>query len=118
MTSFVILAVEVWISWVMICEFRGSSAPSPFPGCKTSSYVWSVVLIGLGIFHVIDVSWILELKSPRHFSVALSCFISFGNSSAVIFIKHDILQVHEKVHLLFWVSFVSHAKLSVLESDP
>jgi hypothetical protein len=28
-TSFMILAVEVWISWVVICEFRGCSFPSP-----------------------------------------------------------------------------------------
>jgi hypothetical protein len=94
MTSSVILAVEVWISWVMVCEFRGSSSPSPSPspspGCKGSSCAWSIVLIGLGIFHVIDVSWILELRSPRHFSIALSCFISFGNPSAVIFIRHDV----------------------------
>jgi hypothetical protein len=88
MTSSVILAVEVWISWVMVCEFRGSSSPSP--GSKGSSSAWSVVLIGLGIFHVIDVSWILELRSPHHFSIALSYFISFGNPSAVIFIRHDV----------------------------
>jgi hypothetical protein len=90
MTASVILAVEVWISWVMVYDFRGSSALSPSPGCKTSSCVWSVVLFGLGIFHAIDVSWILELRSPSHFSITLSCFILFGNSSAVIFIRHDV----------------------------
>jgi hypothetical protein len=92
MTSSVILAVEVWISWVMVCELWGSSSPSPSPSlwCKSSSCAWSIVLIGLGIFHVIDISWILELRYPRHFSVALSCFILFSDSSAVIFVKHDV----------------------------
>jgi hypothetical protein len=89
MTSSVILAVKVWISWVVVCEFQGSSSPSP--GCKSSSCAWSVVLIGLRIFHVVDVSRIPELRSPRHFSVVLSCFISFSDSSAVIVIGHDIL---------------------------
>jgi hypothetical protein len=88
MTSSVIFAIEVWISWVMVCEFRGSSSPSP--ECKFSSCAWSVILIGLGIFHIIDVSWILEQRSPRYFSVALSFFISFGNPSVVIFIRHDV----------------------------
>jgi hypothetical protein len=32
----------------------------------------------------------LELRCPRHSSVALSCFISFGNPSPVIFIRHDV----------------------------
>jgi hypothetical protein len=32
----------------------------------------------------------LELRSPHHFSVALFFFISFDNSSAVIFIRHDV----------------------------
>jgi hypothetical protein len=79
MTSSVILAVEVWISWVMVSEFQGSSSPSlspspsPSPGCKASSCALSVVLSGLWIFHVIDVLLILELRSPRHLSVALSC---------------------------------------------
>jgi hypothetical protein len=97
MTSSVILAVEVWISWVMVCEFLGS--PSPSLGCKASSCAWAIVLIGLGIFHVIDISWILELGSPRHFSVALSCFISFGNSSTVIFVRHDVLFKFVKVFI-------------------
>jgi hypothetical protein len=91
MTSSVILAVKVWISWVMVCEFRESSSPSPSPRCKSSSCAWSIVLIGLRIFHVIDVSWILELRSPCHFSVTLSCFISFSDSSSVIVVRHDVL---------------------------
>jgi hypothetical protein len=90
MTSSVILAVEVWISWVMVREFRGSSSPFPSPGRETPSCAWFVVLIRLGIFHVIDVSWILELRSPRHFPVTLSCFVSFGNPSVMIFIRHDV----------------------------
>jgi hypothetical protein len=90
MTSSVILAVEVGISWVMVCEFRGSSSPSSSPACKTSSCAWSVVLIGVRVFHVIYVSWILELRCPRHSSIALSCSISFSNPSTVIFIRHDV----------------------------
>jgi hypothetical protein len=38
------------------------------------------------IFHIVDVSWILGLRSLSHFSVALSCFISLGHSSAMIII--------------------------------
>jgi hypothetical protein len=75
MSSSVILTVEVWISWVVVCEFQGSSSPSPSPRCKSSSCAWSVVLIGLRIFHIVDVSQILGLRSPRHFSIALSCFV-------------------------------------------
>jgi hypothetical protein len=90
MTSSVILVVKVWISWVMVCELRGSSSSSPSSGCKVSSCAWSFVLIGLGIFHVIDVSWVLELRYPDHFSVALSCFISFSNSSPMIIVGHDV----------------------------
>jgi hypothetical protein len=33
----------------------------------------------------------LELRCPRHPSIALSCFISFHNPSTVIFIRHDVL---------------------------
>jgi hypothetical protein len=95
MTTSVILVVKVWIPWVVVCEFRGSSSPSPSPspspGCKSSSCAWSIVLIGLRIFHVIDVSWILELRSPHHLSVALSCFIPFSDSSSVIVVRHDVL---------------------------
>jgi hypothetical protein len=31
------------------------------------------------------------LRSPSHFSIALSCFVSFGYSSAMIIIRQDIL---------------------------
>jgi hypothetical protein len=72
--------------WVSRC-----SSPFPAPGCESSSCVWSVVLNGLRIFHIVDVSRVLELRFPRHFSVSLSCFISFSNSSAVIIIGHDVL---------------------------
>jgi hypothetical protein len=44
----------------------------------------------LGIFHVVDVSWILELWSLGCFSVALPRFISFGDSFAMIVIKQNI----------------------------
>jgi hypothetical protein len=91
MSSSVILVVEVWISWIVVCEFQGSSSLSPSPGCKSSSCAWSVVLIGLRIFHIVDVSWILGLRSPRHFSIALSCFVSLSYSSAMIIIKQDVL---------------------------
>jgi hypothetical protein len=91
MSSSVILAVEVQISWVVICEFRGSSPPSPSLGCKPSSCAWSVVLVGLRIFHIVDVLRILGLRSQCHFSIALSCFVSFSYSSAMIVIGQDVL---------------------------
>jgi hypothetical protein len=43
------------------------------------------------IFHIVDVSQILRLRSPCHFSVALSCFISFSYSSAMFVITQDVL---------------------------
>jgi hypothetical protein len=91
MSSSVILAIKVRIPWIVLFEFRGSSSPSPSPGCKSSSSAWYVVLIGLRIFHVVDVSQILGLRSPRHFSIALSCFVSFSYSSAIIVIGQDVL---------------------------
>jgi hypothetical protein len=91
MSSSVILAVEVRISWIVVCELRGSSFPSPSSGCKSSSSAWCVVLIGLRIFHIVDVSWILGLRSPCHFSIALSCFVSFSCSSAMIVMRQDVL---------------------------
>jgi hypothetical protein len=91
MSSSVILAVEVWISWIMICEFRGSSSPCPSPGCKSSSCAWSIVLIGLRIFHIVDVSRILGLRCPCHFSISLSCFVSYGHSPTMIIIRQDVL---------------------------
>jgi hypothetical protein len=48
-------------------------------------------LVTLRIFHIIDVSWLLGLCSPSHFSVSLSCFISFGHSFAMIIIRQDVL---------------------------
>jgi hypothetical protein len=48
MSSYVILAVEVRISWILVFEFQGSSSPSPSLGCKSSSCAWSVVLVGRG----------------------------------------------------------------------
>jgi hypothetical protein len=32
----------------------------------------------------------LKVRSPRRSSVALPCFISFGNSSVMIFTGHDV----------------------------
>jgi hypothetical protein len=92
MSSSMILTIEVRVSWVVICESRGSSfsSPSPSPGCESSSCAWSTVLVKLRIFHVVDDSWILGLGSPSHFSVALSCFISFSHSSAMIIIRQDV----------------------------
>jgi hypothetical protein len=63
MTPAMISAVEVWISWIMVLYFLGSSSPSSPPRHKTSSCVWSVVLIELGVFYIIDVSWSLKLRS-------------------------------------------------------
>jgi hypothetical protein len=91
MSSSVILVVEVQISWIVVCEFRGSSSPSPSPGCKSSSSAWPVVLIGLRIFHIVDVSQILGLRSPCHFSIALSFFVSLSYFSAMIVIGQDVL---------------------------
>jgi hypothetical protein len=90
MSSSVILAVEVRISWIVVREFRWSSSSSPSPGCKSSSCAWSIVLVRLRMFHVVDVSRILGLRSPIHFSVALTRFISFSHSSAMIIIRQDV----------------------------
>jgi hypothetical protein len=73
----------------VIRESRGSSSPSS--GCESSSCSRPVVLFRLRIFHIVDVSWILGLCSTSHFSVALSCFISFGHSFAMIIIRQDVL---------------------------
>jgi hypothetical protein len=48
-------------------------------------------LVRLRIFHIVDISWILGLCSPGHFSVALSGFISFSYSFAMIIIRQDVL---------------------------
>jgi hypothetical protein len=47
-------------------------------------------LVRLRIFHIVDISWILGLRSPGHFSVALPCFISFSHSFAMIIIRQDV----------------------------
>jgi hypothetical protein len=89
-SSSMILTIEIRVSWVVIHESRGSSSSSPSPGCESSSCAWSVILVRLRIFHIVDVSWILGLWSPSYFSVALSCFISFGHSFAMIIIGQDV----------------------------
>jgi hypothetical protein len=43
-------------------------------------------LVRLRIFHIVDISWILGLRSPGHFSVALPSFILFSHSFAMIII--------------------------------
>jgi hypothetical protein len=83
-----ILTIEVRVFWVMIRESRGSSSPSP--GCESSSCAWSAVLVRLRIFHIVNVSWILGLWSPSHFSASLPCFISLGHSFAMIIIGQDV----------------------------
>jgi hypothetical protein len=117
MSSPVILAVEVRISWIVICEFQGSSPPSPSPGCKSSSCAWSVVLVRLRIFHIVDVSQILGLRSPCHFSIALSCFVSFSYSSAMIVIGQDVLLKFMKKFINCLGFFRVQGEAVVLESD-
>jgi hypothetical protein len=90
MSSSVILVVEVRTSWIVVHEFQWSSSSFPSPGCKSSSCAWSIVLVRLKIFHVVDVSRILGLRSPSHFSVALSHFISFSHSFVMIIVRQDI----------------------------
>jgi hypothetical protein len=48
-------------------------------------------LVRLRIFHIVDISWILGLRSPGHFSVALPGFILFSYSFAMIIIGQDVL---------------------------
>jgi hypothetical protein len=72
----------------MIRESRGSSSPSS--GREPSSSAGSAVLVRLWIFHIVDISWILGLCSPGHFSVALPGFVSFGYSLAMIIIGQDV----------------------------
>jgi hypothetical protein len=73
-----------------IRESWGSSSSSPSPRCESSSCAWPAVLMRLKIFHVVDVSWILELWSPSRFPVAVSRFISFGHSVAMIIIGQNV----------------------------
>jgi hypothetical protein len=90
--SSMILTIELWVPWIVIREpwSSSSSSPSSSSRCESSSRALSTVLVRRRIFHVVDVSWILGLWSPCHFYVALSCFISFGHSSAMIIIGQDI----------------------------
>jgi hypothetical protein len=85
-----ILAIEVWVFWVVIRESEGFSSSSPSSGCEPSSCAGSVVLVGLWIFHIVDILWILGLCSPGHFFVALPGFISFSYSFAMIIIRQDV----------------------------
>jgi hypothetical protein len=48
MTSSMILAIKVWIFWVMILNFRGSSPSFSSSRCKTSSCTWFAVLLNCG----------------------------------------------------------------------
>jgi hypothetical protein len=86
-----IMEIEVRDFWVVIRESRGSSSSSPSSGCEPSSCTRSVVLVRLRILHIVDISWILGLRSPGHFSVALPGFISFSHSFVMIIIRQDIL---------------------------
>jgi hypothetical protein len=74
----------------MIRESQGSSSSSPSSGRKPSSGAWPAALVSLWIFDIVDISWILGLCSPGHFSVALPCFVSFGYSPAMIIIGQDV----------------------------
>jgi hypothetical protein len=90
MSSSMILTIEVRVFWVVIRESRGSSSSSPSPRCESPSCAWCAALVRLRIFHVVEVSWILKLWSPSHFSVALPYFISFGHSFAMIIIGQNV----------------------------
>jgi hypothetical protein len=85
-----VLTVEVRVFWVVVRESRGSYSSSSSPRCESSFCAWPAVLVRLRVFHVVDVSWILELWSPSHFPVALSRFISFGHSFAMIIIRQNV----------------------------
>jgi hypothetical protein len=90
-SSSMILTIELRVLWVVIRESWGSYSSSPSPWCESSSCARPAVLVRMRIFHIVDVSWILGLCSPSHFSVALSCFISFGHSFVMIIIGQDVL---------------------------
>jgi hypothetical protein len=70
-------------------SFKGS-LPLPLP-LGANPHLALGLLFWLGCFHIVDVSWILGLRSPHHLSIALSCFVSFSYSSAVIVIGQDVL---------------------------
>jgi hypothetical protein len=48
-------------------------------------------LVRLRIFHIVDISWILGLRSPGYFFVALPSFILFSHFFAMIIIGQDVL---------------------------
>jgi hypothetical protein len=68
MAPAMISKVEVWIYWIVVLHFWGSSSSRR----KTSSCAWSIVLVELRVFHIVGVSWSLELSSPCCSSIALS----------------------------------------------
>jgi hypothetical protein len=74
----------------MIREPQGSSSSFPSSRREPSYSAGSAVLVGLWIFHIVNISWIPGLCSPGHFSVALSGFVSFGYSFAMIIIRQDV----------------------------
>jgi hypothetical protein len=97
------LAVEVWISWVVICEFRGSSSPS-----SSSRYD----LISCLVYYPDQTE-----DFPRYW-----CFVGFGSEVSMSFLcclalPHFVRQLfcgylhqtwcilldHEKFHQCFWV---------------
>jgi hypothetical protein len=84
------MLINVFSYWIL-AKSRGSSSSSPSSGCEPSSCTRSVVLVRLRIFHIVDISWILGLRSPGHLSVALPSFISFSHSFAMIIIRQDVL---------------------------
>jgi hypothetical protein len=97
MAPTMISAVEVWISWIMVLHFWWSSSPSSSSQRKISSCAWSVVLVELRVFNIVDVWWSLELRSPCCSSIASSCLVSLSNSLLMIFIRLDVLfQFFEK----------------------
>jgi hypothetical protein len=117
MSFSVILAVEVWISWVVFCEFQGFSSPSPSPGCKSSSCAWSVILIRLFPHCWCFVDSGIEVSTSFIYCLVVLRFVQLlfcGDRHRT----RCTLQAHGKVHRLSWVSFMSSVKLLVLESDP
>jgi hypothetical protein len=85
-----IRTIEVWVFRVMIRDPWGSSSSSPSSGREPSSGAWCAVLVRLWIFDIVNISWILGLCSPGHFSIALPVFVSFGYSLAMIIIRQDV----------------------------
>jgi hypothetical protein len=86
-----ILAIEVGIFWVMVCESRGSSSSPPSSGIEPSPGAWSVALFGLWVSDVVDISRMLGWCPPCHFSVAPSCLVSLGYSLAMVIVGQNVL---------------------------